>query len=163
MAVTDRHVNGPALVMADTGNGLEPLGYSEAGVRMSFTGYDEDIYSDQFGPRIPIDVQYFGEEARIIVDLITWDQTVLAKVLTRCRGGTNGTNSPPGTLYAAQNKVIRVCVLATYSGEPTHNFPTAYLIGDHDVIVGTKVTRRHLEFRALPNGATGLLCNNISI
>jgi hypothetical protein len=166
------------LALAD----MPELGWTVDGVEISEQMYTEDVYTDRLGGHIPEDVQNFGAEARITLDLIKYDLSVLRKIITREYNGTVGVtpNLPAeaGDLMNACEKFFACYINRQYgdtngdcrnpgslatainysSGTPEGNwyFPRCYVVDERSVKVGTKVTRHRLTLRALPN-ATGML------
>jgi hypothetical protein len=183
------HVNGYATVGvgamdAVTISSFTELGWTVDGVEIAETHYAEDVYTDRLGGHIPEDVQNFGSEARITIDLIKYDLAVLRKVLTREYDGTVGVtpNEPSlaGDLMTACSKMFSLYIKRQYggttgdcknpgslgqsSGTPEGNwaFPRCYVVDERSVKVGTKVTRHRLTIRALPNATGQLYAENIS-
>jgi hypothetical protein len=182
-------VNGYATVgvgaaETSTQNGFYELGWTVDGVEIAETHYAEDVYTDRLGGHIPEDVQNFGMEARITLDLIKYDLAVLRDVITREYQGTVGTtpneSSLAGDLMVACNKMFSVYIkrqyggttgdcknpgdLGTSSGTPEGNwaFPRCYVVDERSFKVGTKVTRHRLVIRALPNASGVLYYENIT-
>jgi hypothetical protein len=187
------HVNGYATVgvaaaNTHTQNGFNELGWTVDGVEIAETHYAEDVYTDRLGGHIPEDVQNFGMEARITLDLIKYDLDVLRDVITREYQGTVGVtpneSSLAGDLMIACNKMFSVYIKRQYggttgdcknpgslatvnnysSGTPEGNwaFPQCYVVDERSYKVGTKVTRHRLVLRALPNASGILYYENIT-
>jgi len=161
---------------------LAELGWTVDGVEIAETHYSEDVYTDRLGGHIPEDIQNFGAEARITLDLIKYDLAVLRKIIPRVYEGTVGLtpNVPAeaGGLFVACGSMFTCGIKRQYggttgdcknpgslanattfaSGTPEGNwiFPRCYVVDERSVKVGTKVTRHRLTLRALPN-ATGML------
>lgn len=183
------HVNGYATIGVGAmdsyvQNAFSELGWTVEGVEIAETAYQEDVYSDRLGGHIPEDVQNFGAEARITLDLIKYDLKVLRDIITREYQGTVGTtpNEPSlaGDLMMACSKMFACYIKRQYggttgdcknpgslgvsSGTPEGNwaFPRCYVVDERSVKVGTKVTRHRLVIRALPNASGILYYENIS-
>jgi hypothetical protein len=180
------HVNGYANLFVGVQDPPTPqtmveLGWTVDGVEIAETHYTEDVYTDRLGGHIPEDVQNFGAEARITLDLIKYDLAVLRSIITReYSGGPGGAMNPndpslAGDLMGACTKMFSLFVKRQYGGttgdcknpgatggasslSPEGNwlFPRCYVVDERSVKVGTKVTRHRLTIRALPN-ATGML------
>lgn len=106
-----------------TGNLLE-LGWTVDGVQIAETFHSADIYDDAHGPSIPCDVQNFGSEAKITLDLIKYDLDVLRAICAReFNGSTPGTvgltpNEPTlvGDLMVGCGKIFALYVKRAYGG-----------------------------------------------
>lgn len=155
---TRLHVNGLATVKVNSST----LGWTVDGVVIEFIGYFEDVYTDKNGPRLPQDVLVYGQEARVTCDLIVYDDSVLNAVETLIYNGTYGQtpNVNYGHLLAACGGTF---VLSVLKGSNCVNeteggwiFQIAYLMDNHSVKVGTRVTRHTCVFRCLPD-ASGVL------
>lgn len=183
------HVNGEARVYTGTGNNgaLQTLGVSVDGVEIEFKLATEDVIVDTFGPKVPLDVQYFLEEAEIRLELVWYDHSVLIKVLARIGPGsgtgptanlaqnTFGTMAAAGGLFLEQNAYTRLLVSSipasqgVTAAEPCWNFPTAWLNDSDTFKVGTRRTSHRQTWRAIPflNSVTGgpstgsVLYNNV--
>lgn len=151
------HVNGPASVFID---GAE-LGISTDGVTVEFTPKMLDVLTDIDGGSagIPTDVQAMNGEAKVTLDLIYYDETVLETVLAGISGATLGTTYAAGTLLFTQGKGFQVTVNCTPAGgvtgsERCYTFPNAYLVRASGKM-GTKASVWAMEFRALPGIPSG--------
>lgn len=159
------HVNGEARVMTGTGASaaLELFGVSVEGVEINFKLSTEDVIVDTTGPKVPLDVQYFLEEADINFDLVWYDGAILTKVLGRLGVGSGtgsagiaGIMDAPGTLILQNNAYTRLLIMSIpasqgLSGaEPCHNFPTAWLNDTDTFRVGTRKTIHRQSWRAIP-------------
>jgi hypothetical protein len=182
------HVNGYASCFVGTQdaaqvNGLVELGWTVDGVDLSFIAAHEDVFTDRLGGHIPEDVQNFGEEARITLNLIKYDLAVLRRILTReYNTGTLGItpNEPSlaGDLMVQCGKMFSLYVKRQYggtsgdcknpgdygmsSGSPEGGwlFPRCFVVDERSVKVGTKVTRHNIVIRALPNASGRLYIEN---
>lgn len=167
---TQLHVNGLATVLV---NG-ETLGWTVDGVNIEFIAYFEDVYTDCAGPHIPYDVLCYGEEARVTCDMIVYDTTVMESVSTRIFNvdATLGTTPNGPCAGGVYGWLLSACggtfELGIAQGSGCQNepeggwyFPTTYLMDNHSLKVGTRVTRHQMVFRCLPNGS-GLLYSTAS-
>lgn len=159
------HVNGLATVKVAGST----LGWTVDGVNIEFIGYFDDVYTDCAGPKIPLDILSMGEEARVTCDMIVYDDTVMKKIATRIYNKSFGTapNSQCGVTGNLYGYLLKACSgtfeLAITQGsgclvedEGEWHFTTAYLMDNHSLKVGTRVTRHQCVFRCLPN-ASGVL------
>jgi len=170
------HVNGAAevYVRENSGSGADGwqyLGLSTEGVNLEFIVHTEDVIVDSRGPTLPGDVQFFGEEARITLDLIYYDEEVLENVATRFFNGTFGTTpSEPtniGCLLIQGDKFFHLkivkqtpCSMTDDEGSPDGwVFNTVYLADSNSFRLGTRRTVHSLTFRAIPD-TTGVLFTN---
>jgi hypothetical protein len=175
---------GVAAANTSTINGFSELGWTVDGVEIAETHYAEDVYTDRLGGHIPEDIQNFGSEARITLDLIKYDLDILRDIITREYQGTVGVTpneaSLAGDLMVACNKLCSIYIKRQYggtngdcknpgafgtsSGTPEGNwaFPQCYVVDERSYKVGTKVTRHRLVLRAIPNASGVLYYENIS-
>ena len=160
------HVNGPCLVSW----GGNSLGYTTEGAEVEFVGHYEDVISDLMGPAIPTDSQQMGEEARITLDLVVYDAQTLNSALSREKtakndGNTAGTTPGAnigdlmaqcqkyGALVLAQNKT-KPCNAAA-EDDLGYTFPMAWVVDSYSKRIGTRATRVHVVFRAIPSPVEG--------
>lgn len=144
------------------------LGWSVDGVELAFNSYTEQVFTDNKGPNIPEDIQNFGEDARITIDLVKYDLSVLNTIIPRLHGGTVGVQpnynltaatTDYGTLMVQCQHFFSLGVARTTGktcqndGEGGWMFPYCYLMDEHSFKVGTKVTRHRLVVRAIPSDA----------
>lgn len=157
MAYTDLHVNGPAIVqVALTGGSYSNFGITEDGVDAEIRTYHEDVNTDDSGPGVPGDVQFFGEDATIRLNLIRWDNSVMNRVLALIRSGSTGQFAAAdiGTLMIAASKYMSLKITSTartgMTAEPSLTFPYVWLSDSVTMKVGTRVSRYGMTFRAVP-------------
>lgn len=153
-------VAGKALIKVGTGSAgaLEDLGYTRNGADVTKEAYWGEIHGDEHGgdEGPPIDIQFFGEIARIRLELTKYDPATLAKVESRIASGTAGTIAAGdiGALMIGGSKAMRLLIAAA-SGPV--NFPIAIPRGAIELNKGTKFTTAVLEFEAHRHPTTGLL------
>lgn len=149
-------VTGPALVKIDYGSGLSNLGYSINGIEIFPEVFMSDVPGDQNGgdEGPPIDVQYFGETARVRMELSKWDTTVAGKILARVKNGTAGAIATAGSLMFTGALYYRVLILPTT--QPM-NFVGAIARAPIELNKGTKYSRLLVEFEC--HGIDGVLWN----
>jgi len=96
------NVPGAALIKIDAGqgSGLETLGYSINGVDVTEESYFSNVPGDQNGgdEGPPIAIQYFGETARVRMELSKWDTAVADKIRAKLSSSTAGAIATAGTL-----------------------------------------------------------------
>lgn len=150
------NVDGPALIKIDAGAGLEDLGYSINGVEIAPEVFMSDVPGDQNGgdEGPPIDIQYFGEIARVTFELSKWDTVVADKLLARLKGGTTGGIGTAGTLLAAGSATFRLLILPT---SRPYNFVQAIPRAAIEINKGTKFSRFRTEMEC--HAAAGVLWN----
>lgn len=158
------HVPGPTLVKVDAGlgAGLEDLGYTIDGVDVEFTAMTGEIPGDQNGGSEgpPIDVQFFGEMARIRTEFSRFDEAVVDKIRVRVNSATLGTNAAPGSLMIATSyRLLLVPTDVTYA----MNFPIALCRNPITSNVGTKFQRLSMDWEAHPNLSTRLLWDTTTV
>ena len=162
-------VNGPVTICVGTasGNVLEALGISEAGVRVDINGSFEPVHSDDLGPGTPRDMQYFAEHAIITFDLNQWDQDVWSRLSKRIN--LNSANpagyylsSDPGSLMLTEGHARRILIPAPYgsshaafAGMPAYNFLQGWLQGPYNLDpLGTRYKRKRVVIQCLPQKRT---------
>lgn len=158
MAITV-HAVGAALIKVDAqqGSGIESLGYSINGVDITEESFFSDVPGDQNGgdEGPPIAIQYFGEIARVRMELSSWDSAVADKVRAKLSDGTAGTPDTPGTiLNGTATNFFRLIVVSTT--EP-QNFVFAIPRGAIEVNKGTKYSRFVVEWEC--HAVSGTLYN----
>lgn len=146
------HVDGPVLIQVGTGSvtnnvaALETLGISEDGVDVIISLYLEPRYSDAAGPRVPVDLQDMGQDARVRCRLFDYDEAILEKLWIKAMGdSTFGEGGPPGQLVGTAGRTARV-VLS--SADVPYRFPTAVILGPQPFKMGTVQKRPEIEFYA---------------
>ena len=166
MAYTDFHVNGPSIVSVQF---YGEAAYSNLGITVDGVGIGneaafEDVLSDDSGPQVPADVQYFGEQARLRLELIRWDETTLRKVesriwataaLAKTVGAVRAVDI--GTLIKAGHHTAGVKIASSartgLTAEDPYTYGTCYAENVIDFKVGTRVTRKIITLRAIPSDA----------
>lgn len=145
---------------------LQDLGVSTDGISISFRKHNEDVYTDTFGPQVPIDVQVFLEDVYISCDLIDYNQSTMYTLMATTLGGTKGVMPAAGTLMIQQSQYYRVLLrpapFAVGTGGVTAdadcwNFLACYLVEPDDTIMSSRRQTHKLTWRALPLylGTTG--------
>ena len=127
----DIFINGPALVQVkgavNTSIGsLTQLGLAESAIRVSPAYYHDPIIVDAMGPNVPMDEQVFLAEARVTMDLVHYDRTVIDACLALAMAGsTAGTMVGAGTRmgggvarFAAGNCYIGLNISSPVAGKP---------------------------------------------
>lgn len=90
---------------------LEELGYTRNGVDPEHDGFYSEVHGDQNGgdEGPPIDIQYFGEIARVRIELTKFDLAVFEKIRRRVPSATTaGTPAAPGVLMFAAEDYFRL-------------------------------------------------------
>lgn len=169
--VAQTYVHGPAEIhLGDQGasGSLTFVGWSEAGVRITFDGAFEDVPSDISGTRIPFDVQAMAQQAFISADINIYKETVLNEAINRLNDNAAAgflASGSVGTMLRLEDMAFRLLIYSpyrvskstVYSDMNHYNFWTAYLMDAVDVEVGTRYKRVRCIFRAIPwwndNGA----------
>lgn len=158
------HVPGPTLVQIDAGlgAGLENLGYTIDGVDVEFTAMTGEIPGDQNGGSEgpPIDVQFFGEMARVRTEFSRFDAAVVDSIRVRVSGSALGFNAAPGSLMSTG--VYRLLLLPA-DVSYAMNFPIALCRNPITSNVGTKFQRLSMDWEVHPNLSTRLLWNRTTV
>ena len=156
------HVNGRADVvmcpMDDHEAGVL-LGWTVDGVTIDIEQFHNEIYTDNRGPSVPQDVQYFGSTATITMDLIVYDSAVDPI------GDYVGINSNPfnyGDLIVQCDLGWAVNIKKETQCHVEAQGPWTFLVcylddgASNSFRVGSLETRHHLVFKCIPN-STGQL------
>lgn len=176
MALT-LHVSGTAHIMSRTASalGLEELGVSQDGVTITLETFYDDVHTDHYGQSVPYDKQIFLQTAWIEMDLIWYDNAVLAKWLqgapfnstsTIVQAGL-GKAAWAGDLVLQNNECAGLVIRSTPSGfgltgdgagfstsETCWNFFNVVLVDQTPSKKGVEKTIYHCKFQALYNQAT---------
>jgi hypothetical protein len=133
------------LIKVNAASSLEDLGYTRNGADTRSRGYFVEVPGDENGGEQgpPIDIQLMGEVASVRLELTKWDPTVAAKVLSRCKGVSEGVAPTAGTLLFGESKTV---VLAIVGATKTVTFGRAFLRGDWDLNKGSRYSMLVLEF-----------------
>jgi hypothetical protein len=168
-------VPGPCLIKVSTGGPissptLETLGYTVNGADVTHEVMMDDIPGDQNGGDSgpPIDIQYYGQIARVRLEMSKWDTDVLHKLLPRVHpaGGVGAvvalSTATVGTLMAASGSAFRLLLLPTSAAANgpmvgPMNFLIAIPRGPIEVNKGSKWARLVLDFEC--HASEGVLAN----
>jgi hypothetical protein len=136
---------------------LLDLGYSRNGVDVDEEGFFGDVPGDENGGDSgpPIDIQYFGNTARVRLELTKFDRTVFDHLRKRVQGSTIGTPATSGTLMIAEGKYCRLCLVAT---NDNRNFPIAIPRNVISMNIGTRFQTAVCEFECHKD-SNGVLWN----
>ena len=67
------HVNGPATLLLDG----EPCGFTIDGFDLTFNIFQDDVFTDNYGPKMPYDTQIFLSDCIIKGQIINYDKDIL--------------------------------------------------------------------------------------
>jgi hypothetical protein len=109
------------------GSGASGVGAPSEGLRLS----------------VPQDVLHIGDTQAATVERVMVYPTVAAKVLSRCKGVSEGVAPTAGTLLFGESKTV---VLAIVGATKTVTFGRAFLRGDWDLNKGSRYSMLVLEF-----------------
>lgn len=169
------YVPGPTNIQVGTGTSgaLEFLGFTEDNVRVSPNARFEEVRADYAGTQLPADLSFQGFEAYITADLSSYNEGILAKVMARLNGLTEGliAANQIGTLVFQEGFAFRLLLKCMYSAKagyetmrPAYNFLTAVPFDSFDVSLNTRTKRPRVVFRALAvinkTNLTGTLYNS---
>ena len=159
------HVNGSAGIRLalPLDNTLKPVGYSEDGVDIDFHMGWEDVMCDVYGPKVPIDVQYFLQDAFIEFDLVLYENSRFLEMISQFQalvgGAASGVMAQAGGLFIQNSGYFRLLISSTptnvgiTSDEQCWNFLYAYPV-DIKSKIGTRRKIHHCVFRAIPYSPT---------
>lgn len=152
------HVNGVCVVQTGTGadEALETLGVTVDGADVEIIDQTYPVHVDTYGGTagVPFDEQTMLQMARIRVDLVHYDETVLAKLRPCLPNGVDGTMPAAGALFGVGGSYRRLLLTSPIAGLPW-NFLKARVDGSRQVRLGTKHNIWRMSFLALPySGST---------
>jgi hypothetical protein len=158
------YVNGETMVTVTGAAGTAistlrtQLGLATNAVQVTQTYHQKDIIVDAYGQQNPPELQVFGGEAMITMDLVDFDPLVLAECIRLSMGGApaEGLLARAGALMGggvalgvAGNNYINLNLSSPVAGLP-YNFPSAYLHQQPVVIpLGTEKSITRLTWRAI--------------
>lgn len=154
-------INGETLV-AVAGN-LVPLagpifvelGLAQDAVRVVPRFYHEDLYVDDFGPRVPAEVMHMLVDINVYMTLVHYDNAVLNACVRESMAGSidNPAGVPMGRgqpLYGPGNHYMTLVLFSPVLGQPWV-LNTCYLTGQPlEIPLGTSRTLASLAWRAIP-------------
>lgn len=159
------YVSGPVQISVGTGASFayEFLGWTEGDLVVSLGSDWEDVIADYGGPRLPVDVQYFGEQAFIPFTLVRFQFLVLNKLTARLAdataGGTPGTMATGelGSLMLAEGHAVPLLLYSPYVLKSAFSatmpggylFGAAWLVDNFDHPMSSRVTRPRCVMRAI--------------
>ena len=143
-------------VDADSGGGLETLGYTRNGAEITSESFMLDVPGDENGgdDGPPVDIQYLGEIARVRLELTKFDSDVAAKIEARLKDGTFGVIPLPGQLIMAGQAYMRL-LLNTPTGPRNYLRAIPRMPIEHNV--GTKYTTLMVEFECHAPAGGGVM------
>jgi hypothetical protein len=142
------------------------IGWTEGDTNISFVGEFEDVPTDYAGSRVPGDVSYMGQEARINGTLIRLNLTAYYTWLARIQiAGVSGGGSGSflfgdiGTLMLAEKRAPGLVLITPYGSAKTvftnvgsvagYYFPYAWMDGPSDISASTKAQRQKVTVRGI--------------
>ncbi len=134
-------VNGAATVTF----GGSLLGLTIDGAEYTITPYFEDCIVDSFGSRVPGDEQCMLATARVDVEIVYFDPSVLQTCL-KIGGAAYGTMPAAGTLMGAGSFYKPIVI----GGSNGATFNSCRLMAGGPIKKGTRRTTNRLSFLAVP-------------
>lgn len=157
-------VAGPTEIWVGVGAGasLAFLGWATPeGVHGRIEAYGEPARSDIAGPRMPHDVQFFGETISATCELAVWDDAVLRACQTRANpfGGVAG-RMPAGSiggLLRTEGAAYRTLLYPPYpvlkpsqAGQTVYNILAGWLKGPDQFNLGTRQKLMRIFIEGIP-------------
>lgn len=164
----DFYINGESLIRIRFGAHITPsrveLGLAADQVRVVPRWAHKDIYVDDFGPDIPVDMMINLMEVNIYMKLIHFDRDVLNKCMGESAGGANfdednvdlnglvgaGTLMRGGANRGDANYHFMGLNISAQSLNKPWRFPASTIVGDMEFPLGTKKSVVGLSWRAIP-------------
>lgn len=152
MAISYHHF-GPCYVQTGTGaaSALETVGVTVAGAEIELMSYVDFIKSDVGGPHVPVDLQDMAQVAVVRCPLVSYDATVLDKILKRSNSTTVGLAPAAGRIVRKNSHSYRL-LLASATDNPW-NFPCAYSINQFNQRPGTEHQKPQVQWFCWPDVA----------
>ena len=162
MSNVEFHVNG----LAKLNFGSDYLGYSTEGVDVELRFNESEVMTDAWGDKVPEDVQNMGQDAIVSCELVKWDESTLQKVEKRFGSAGDIGHAPNvddggiciGTLLKQCEDYESLTIARDSNNlgcednpEGPYVFNCVYLMGVENFRLGTKVTRKRITFRCLPD------------
>jgi hypothetical protein len=150
----------PVSVGTGPANALQLLGWTVNGCEINHENVWEDVPGDQGGGEggIPIDVQMFGQIARIHLEMSKWDPAVqnLLEASVNANGTqlnmiTAGKTVVPGTLNFQNFAFFRLLINPPQYPTMIRNYPLCLPREPHVVNIGTRWARLVTDWIAYPN------------
>lgn len=151
---------GPCGIYVRLSSGILFLGHSERGPRVMVRPQYSPIYCDLFGPSVPADIAFAGEDAIISVDLTRWNESVYLRLSDKVNHfGVPGIgrNDPGeiGTMMVSEGAAYPVFVHFPHSAKPAYadqpaglRFAACVLETDNYGALGTGGRKMNLVFHA---------------
>ena len=156
------HLPGATKVYVDhdgsqTSNTYHLLGYTINGVEITHETFMSDVPGDQNGgdEGPPIEIQYFGQIARVRLECSKWDETIASYIASRHQNvnfNPAATTQTVGTLMSASAKTMALYLHASVAGlgqgplVGNVHFPVAIPRSPIEFNKGSKFARLMLEF-----------------
>lgn len=146
------HVNGPATLIL----GGQVAGWSIDGFTLTFSMLQEDVYTDNYGPKMPYDTQIFLQDCLIKGQIINYDIDVLEDWMsTEPADGGFGTMGAAGDLMVQNDHFDTLILRSEPQGtgltdvEHCWKFAVAYMVDTATGNFGTRRTAYDVTFRAI--------------
>lgn len=148
------HVAGECLVKTGTGSSsaLEVVGLTVEGVDITINEYKHPIHSDAGGGTAggPVEFQNMGADAVVRCRFVSWDQSVLDKVVKKHSGDATspapGMMGSAGRLVGANDSYRLVVQPPSGSAENPFDFPVATTRSAQKVRMGSQYSEYEIEF-----------------
>jgi hypothetical protein len=158
---TKIYVTGPALIYVGTGTSgaYNFLGFSEQEFPIVLSGEWDEVMADLSGPRLPLDIQFMGEQAYMSFTLTKYSQAVLNGIRTRIPNGTIGqiATNQLGSLMISEGLAFKTCIVQPYQSKtafsdlpPCYEFLASWMSDQHEVPISVRAHRPRVTIRAIP-------------
>lgn len=159
MAATDFHVNGPTVVKwAPIGSALEDLGFTDNDDLIRITSSDHRrTYTRVDGGDMIAEAVMGGTTGTLDMTLVSYDETELSKLISRCRTGsvTSPSVAMQGLIstvggQVVTSRLIRIQIYPKNIGADIYDFPYMMLTAGPEYIdLGNAVKRVSLSFTSV--------------
>jgi hypothetical protein len=155
----------------ENGNDQAELGLTTDKVRVFPVYHHQDVYTDDYGPNVPVETLWGMSEARIFMDLVHYDTDVLDQCMALAAGvdesltplypdELDGLAGPAGRpmgaglpLYDANNNYLSVYLIPAnfLSAKRPYRFKACYIDSRPlEIPLGTERTMVRLSWRCIP-------------
>lgn len=142
---------------------FKDLGFSKEGFKVTFEHEYEDVLTDNYGTKVPLDVQFLGASAKVEGEIVLFDESNIYEMLEHIIGPTSlyadntapaapaseTTPRQPGTLYRHSDRMVKL-KLNSQSGSVI-TFEKALLTDPTEFNLSTKNTVYKMNFKCFPH------------
>lgn len=139
------------------------IGFSKEGFKVTFDHEYEDVLTDNYGTKVPLDVQFMGCSAKVEGEIVLFDESNMYTLIEHIMGPTSfysGNAEPsapgseitprqPGTLYRHSDRMVELKLESQSGG--VISFKKALLTDPTEFNLSTKNSVYKLNFKCFPH------------